>query len=236
MPASWGQRSAARAASRWRSEVLVDSGGFAIWPSCPTRPAAPWSACLPVPMSYALVMLSALSWSPCPGGPLRRSAWCCGHGSCCSPRRRRRTARSRSGWASARTRPASGGAGTARRAWRAGRCSAPRQAARVPRPRSWPRSRPWPASCPPPAGRRWPAGPAPNWPARQPPAASPRAVSPSTVRRWLADDAIKPWQHRSWIFPRDPHFAVKASRVLDLYQREWEGQPLGERRVRAQRR
>jgi transposase len=52
--------------------------------------------------------------------------------------------------------------------------------------------------------------------------------SPSTVRRWLADDAIKPWQHRSWIFPRDPRFAVKASRVLDLYQREWEGEPLGE--------
>ena len=39
---------------------------------------------------------------------------------------------------------------------------------------------------------------------------------------------IKPWQHRSWIFPRDPHFAVKACRALDLYQREWEGQPLGE--------
>ncbi len=55
-----------------------------------------------------------------------------------------------------------------------------------------------------------------------------RAVSASTVRRWLADDAIKPWQHRSWIFPRDPHFAVKAARVLDLYQREWEGEPLGE--------
>ena len=54
------------------------------------------------------------------------------------------------------------------------------------------------------------------------------APSPSTVRRWLADDAIRPWQHRSWIFPRDPHFAAKASRVLDLYQREWEGQPLGE--------
>ncbi|MEO3788559.1 helix-turn-helix domain-containing protein, partial [Actinocorallia sp. B10E7] len=52
------------------------------------------------------------------------------------------------------------------------------------------------------------------------------AVSPSTVRRWLADDAIKPWQHRSWIFPRDAHFAVKASRVLDLYQRQWEGEPL----------
>jgi hypothetical protein len=54
------------------------------------------------------------------------------------------------------------------------------------------------------------------------------APSPSTVRRWLADDAIKPWQHRSWIFPRDPHFAVKASRALDLYQREWEGEPLSE--------
>jgi transposase len=54
------------------------------------------------------------------------------------------------------------------------------------------------------------------------------APSPSTVRRWLAGDALKPWQHRSWIFPRDPHFARKASRVLDLYQREWEGQPLGD--------
>jgi len=54
------------------------------------------------------------------------------------------------------------------------------------------------------------------------------APSPSTVRRWLADDALKPWQHRSWIFPRDPRFAEKAARVLDLYQREWEGQPLGD--------
>ena len=52
------------------------------------------------------------------------------------------------------------------------------------------------------------------------------AVSASTVRRWLADDALKPWQHRSWIFPRDPHFALKAGRVLDLYQRVWEGEPL----------
>jgi len=54
------------------------------------------------------------------------------------------------------------------------------------------------------------------------------APSASTVRRWLADDALKPWQHRSWIFPRDPHFTLKASRVLDLYQREWKGQPLGD--------
>lgn len=54
------------------------------------------------------------------------------------------------------------------------------------------------------------------------------SVSASTVRRWLAADAIKPWQHRSWIFPRDPDFAVKAARVLDLYQRIWEGDVLGE--------
>jgi transposase len=52
------------------------------------------------------------------------------------------------------------------------------------------------------------------------------SISASTVRRWLAEDVIKPWQHRSWIFPRDPHFAVKASRVLDLYQRIFDGTPL----------
>jgi transposase len=54
------------------------------------------------------------------------------------------------------------------------------------------------------------------------------SVSASTVRRWLHEDAIKPWQHRSWIFPRDPDFAVKAARVLDLYQRLWCGVELGQ--------
>ena len=54
------------------------------------------------------------------------------------------------------------------------------------------------------------------------------AVSASTVRRWLAADALKPWQHRSWIFIRDPDFAVKAARVLDLYARIFDGEPLGE--------
>ena len=52
-------------------------------------------------------------------------------------------------------------------------------------------------------------------------------VSASTVRRWLAADAIKPWQCRSWIFPRDPDFAAKAARVLDLYDRLWQGRRLG---------
>ncbi len=53
------------------------------------------------------------------------------------------------------------------------------------------------------------------------------SLSPSTVRRWLAVDAIKPWQYESWIFPRDPDFAVKAARVLDLYARIWDGKQLG---------
>jgi len=52
------------------------------------------------------------------------------------------------------------------------------------------------------------------------------SVSTSTVRRWLGEDAIKPWQYQSWIFITDPNFAVKAARVLDLYARAWEGKPL----------
>ena len=51
-------------------------------------------------------------------------------------------------------------------------------------------------------------------------------VSGSTVRRWLDADAIKPWQHRSWIFPRDPDFATKAGQVLDRYDRRWRGRRL----------
>ena len=54
------------------------------------------------------------------------------------------------------------------------------------------------------------------------------AVSASTVRRWLVQDALKPWQHRSWIFPRDPDFAAKAARALDIYAGIWDGEPLGE--------
>ena len=52
------------------------------------------------------------------------------------------------------------------------------------------------------------------------------SVSGTTVWRWLSEDAIRPWQHRVWIFPRDPAFATKAGRILDLYAREWEGAPL----------
>ena len=51
-------------------------------------------------------------------------------------------------------------------------------------------------------------------------------ASASTIWRWLHDDALKPWQQRSWIFVRDPRFREKAVRVLDLYQRRFEGRRL----------
>ena len=51
-------------------------------------------------------------------------------------------------------------------------------------------------------------------------------ISDSTVWRWLHEDAIRPWQHRCWIFPRDPQFALKAGRILDLYERVWQGTAL----------
>jgi hypothetical protein len=51
-------------------------------------------------------------------------------------------------------------------------------------------------------------------------------ISGITIWRWLSEDAIKPWQFRSWIFPRDPLFSVKASPILDLYQGKWNGCPL----------
>jgi len=56
-----------------------------------------------------------------------------------------------------------------------------------------------------------------------------KTISGSTVWRMLHEDAIKPWQYEHWIFPRDPLFAEKASRILDLYGGYWEGQRLGPR-------
>jgi len=42
----------------------------------------------------------------------------------------------------------------------------------------------------------------------------------------LDEDAIRPWYHRSWLFPRDPQFLVKASPILDLYQGTFEERAL----------
>jgi hypothetical protein len=56
------------------------------------------------------------------------------------------------------------------------------------------------------------------------------SISDTTIWRWLSADAIRPWQYRSWTFPRDPDFARKAGRVLDLYhRRRLDGEPLGRR-------
>jgi hypothetical protein len=52
-------------------------------------------------------------------------------------------------------------------------------------------------------------------------------ISGVTLWRWLNADALQPWRHRSWIFPRDPQFAEKAGRVLDLYAKTWDGAALG---------
>jgi hypothetical protein len=51
-------------------------------------------------------------------------------------------------------------------------------------------------------------------------------ISGTTMWRWLSEDAIRPWTHRSWIFPRDPEFEAEAGRVLDLYARSFAGKPL----------
>jgi hypothetical protein len=47
-----------------------------------------------------------------------------------------------------------------------------------------------------------------------------------TLWRLLSQGALRPWRHRTWIFPRDPQFARKAG-LPDLYQRRWKGTALG---------
>jgi hypothetical protein len=54
------------------------------------------------------------------------------------------------------------------------------------------------------------------------------SVGTTTVWRWLSEDAIRPWSHRNWIFPRDPAFGEKAERVLELYEGSWQGRALRE--------
>jgi hypothetical protein len=61
-------------------------------------------------------------------------------------------------------------------------------------------------------------------------------ISGVTVWRWLSEDAIKPWQHRSWIFPRDPRFAERAGPILDLYAGPLAGRAPAPRRLRRLRR
>jgi hypothetical protein len=60
------------------------------------------------------------------------------------------------------------------------------------------------------------------------------SISASTVRRILNRNAIKPWQHRSWIFPRDPAFESRTS--PGPLRPHLEQCPARRRRVRDQRR
>jgi hypothetical protein len=52
-------------------------------------------------------------------------------------------------------------------------------------------------------------------------------LSHGSLARILAQDALKPWRYRYWLFPRDPDFVVKACVILDLYAGFWDGQRLG---------
>jgi transposase len=52
-------------------------------------------------------------------------------------------------------------------------------------------------------------------------------MSVTSLLRILAENPVKPWRYQSWIFPRDPDFAVKANVILDLYQGLYQGEPLG---------
>jgi hypothetical protein len=54
-------------------------------------------------------------------------------------------------------------------------------------------------------------------------------ISGTTIWRWLSEDAIRPWTHRTWIFPRDPNFEAKAAQVLDLYGGAFGGQNAAQR-------
>lgn len=48
------------------------------------------------------------------------------------------------------------------------------------------------------------------------------SISASTIRQWLREEKIKPWQHRSWQKPTDPLFLEKATVVLNLYEQAQE--------------
>ena len=116
--------------------------------------------------------------------------------------------------------------GTRSRAGRADRrCPGP--AGRGGSPRcSGRRSRRWPASCRPP--RRAVVA----WSSAELACEAIEAgvvvdISASTVRRWLAADALKPWQYRSWISHGTRTSPPRPAVVLDLYARIFDGEPLG---------
>ena len=51
-------------------------------------------------------------------------------------------------------------------------------------------------------------------------------ISVTSILRILAEHPVKPWQYRSWIYPRAPDFEARATVILDLYQGFYRGKPL----------
>src|SRR5436305_11549773 len=54
-------------------------------------------------------------------------------------------------------------------------------------------------------------------------------ISGTTIWRWLASDAIRPWSRRSWLTPREPVIASTDGRVLALSAPLTHGTPMGPR-------
>jgi transposase len=52
-------------------------------------------------------------------------------------------------------------------------------------------------------------------------------ISATSLLRILAQHPVKPWRYQSWISPRDPDFAARATVILDLYQGFYQGKRLG---------
>ena len=238
--ASCGQRWLALARSRCRNEVLVDSGGVGTVSMMLVADARRvvagtdrWRATNDVCLCRALIRLffAMDSGGCCWPGPVESAGsivTCCALGSCWPPPTARPMPRSAGPWVSVMTPSVSGGAGSAGTA-----STVLRDRPRTGRPHRFPAAVvaevkalacELPANCDVPLAK-WSCPDLAVEAARR---GVVESVSASTVRRWLSADALKPWQHRSWIFPRDPHFAVKAARVLDLYARVFDGEPLGE--------
>jgi hypothetical protein len=51
-------------------------------------------------------------------------------------------------------------------------------------------------------------------------------ISDTTIWRWPGQDAIRPGRRARGSFPAFPDFEATDARALDLYAREWSGQPL----------
>ncbi len=51
-------------------------------------------------------------------------------------------------------------------------------------------------------------------------------LSLTSLRRILAGHPVKPWQYRSWIYPRDPGFEARAAVIPGLYQGYCQGKRL----------